>query len=171
MTIIAYREGFMSADTMAQAGGLCSFSNDKLLRMQRNNLVNLYGGVGSKQKVEKFYDFIVGQGVYPTGRDLWFDLEKNAPDLIPRKIPDNDYTDYSALCVFSRVDDWENAQVFYLGANYINPVTSKYFAMGAGSDIATGAFYMGASSEEAVKAAIESSVDCGGEITAISVFE
>lgn len=45
----------------------------------------------------------------------------------------------------------------------------EYVAIGAGAPIALGAFFMGASAEEAAQAAIKFSMACGGEVTTLSL--
>lgn len=47
------------------------------------------------------------------------------------------------------------------------PVTTGYYALGSGSDIAMGAMEHGATAEEAVRIAARVNVDTGGEITVL----
>lgn len=55
-------------------------------------------------------------------------------------------------------------RIFYYAGPKPTIITAPYIAIGSGTDIALGAFWMGANAQQAVNAAISHNAYCGGGI-------
>jgi hypothetical protein len=55
------------------------------------------------------------------------------------------------------------------GSNEFREIYSDYYCIGNGEDVALGALYMGATAIEAVKAAIEHNIYCGGKVLSVKL--
>jgi hypothetical protein len=140
MTIIAYRDGVLAADTAAHNGATRICGVTKIARREDGVLAGASGGP----------DFM--------GEFLrWVRGEKSER---PTPIKDSDGTDMGALFFpDGRIEIYESNGMF--------EITPGYYAMGSGRDQALGAMFLGAGAVQAVRAAIAHDAYCGGEITVL----
>lgn len=140
MTVIAYRDGFVSVDSLAISGGVKS-------TLQKFAIVGdaLLVGTGFQTQFLQFVH--------------WY---KNGAD--PAKWPTVDRNDYTGVIVF------EGGKILeYEWLPHPIEIIDPYIAWGSGCDIAMGAMYMGASAEQACMAAAEHHNGCGGQIHVFKV--
>lgn len=138
MTVIAYRDGALAADSFMISGGGVIGSCMKIARNKKGDLAGA-----------------AGTAAYSFSFLKWFSNgERGKP---PQAIRDNQYMDRGA--VFRRsgvIEIWEPEGRFEL--------TAPYYSLGSGKSEALGAMWMGATAEQAVEAAMALDQDCGGEI-------
>ena len=133
MTIIAYKDGVLAADSQLSAGSLICGTDRKLIRLEGYML----GGCGNSEDWELFLE--------------WFEKTLKNP-LTPRPLL-NKNADF--ICIK------KNKSIIYYGSKLIPyNVKSKFHALGSGMDIAYGAMAAGASAKEAVKITCKYHKDC-----------
>lgn len=134
MTTIAVKDGVMCSDSQGTSSFILPCGIKKIYRVGDNHL----GFSGSFPLVEKFLDW------YKGSRE--------------RDLPGNE------LCVLE-MDHKGNVTLFNLVGGEVSSFSvGKYYAIGSGQDFAMGAMEVGASAEEAVKAAIKLDPDTGGRV-------
>lgn len=138
MTIVAYRDGIMAADSAIWASDkhiICSYRK-KIMRSDGGSLFGTSGSVANSLRAERHIktcglDFSKFKDVLPDGN-------------------------FSGLLVMP------NGKIFILEADmWPQPIRMKWAAIGAGSTFSMGALAAGASAEQAVRLAIKHT-DCGG---------
>lgn len=135
MTVVAYRDGVLAADSAASDGDTIAHDIKKCWRIRGN----LIGCAGFVTDITKFI--------------LWF-RDGADEDEFPKM------RDLSALMVTPDAKIYSYDQL----GPAPTECTSKYVAMGSGGAIALGAMYAGADAVTAVKAAIKHSHGCAGPI-------
>lgn len=137
MTVIAYREGIMAADSRAWSGG--------------------HSPIGSKTKIRRLADgtligcssSIPGAAEYVMA---WYEDGMNEDDKLPQSF------------TFLAVKPDGTAMVADDGPYMSGPLTADYFAIGSGRQFALGALAMNATAEEAVQVGIELDTCSAGPI-------
>lgn len=148
MTVIAYRDGVMAADTMAFIGDRKVTASPKILRVG----AVLFGSSGDADK--------------RTVVDL---LQRHQrPDDMPGRADIIDALkghELQAIVVFP------SRRAFYLAVGVddaayasFTEVNDAFVAVGAGAEYAIGAMAMGASPQDAVRVAINHCSGCGGRV-------
>ncbi len=137
MTIIAYRDGVMAADSQVSGDYAIRGSKKKIYRTNRGDIVAASGGCGG---IAKFIEWLQGD---------------RAERFDPKPFTDS----FGAILVTA-----EGQVVCYDDFGLPVDVIADYHADGAGRDFALGAMAVGASAEEAVRVAIKHSPHCGGDI-------
>lgn len=141
MTIIAYKDGVLAADTQLEANRVRSLGAKKIIKTKDGWLA---GGNGQYSCINAFL--------------TWADGERDTDEL----------TGF----------DWENFQgvmispegkIYCYDDEFPYEHHGVFYASGIGSEIATGAFAMGATAKEAVKAAIDYHTGCGGKIVSLKL--
>lgn len=150
MTTIAYRNGFLAADTRAYSGGPQPMGQkQKINRVQNSD--GLYSSFGIST---------AHPGLSEEVRD-WFLSDKETdhePVLNGRS--------FEALEILS------DGRIFYYHDSFVpaGPLTGEYFAIGTGSEYALGAMALGASATEAVQIGAQFDAWTGGVVQHVSVF-
>ena len=150
MTIIAYKDGIMAADTQISFGGCTVRAGNKILKIG-NWVIGLSGAaVFSKHVLDTF-----------SGHE---------PAFFAPSIPKTDRMgDEDGVWALAVNREYPNVIWRYdrFGDPYI--IEGPYMASGAGMDVALGAMFVGASAEDAVRAAIAHCQSCGGDIQVVKV--
>lgn len=141
MTVIAYRDGVLAADTlMCMGDSRVAFSG----KIARNGAGDLAGAAGDAVYCQLFLAWFSGgeRGDAPEAK-----REQNSLDR-------------ALICRASHI-----IEVFEDRGRY--SIEASYFAVGSGRPEAMGAMHAGATAEGAVRAAIAHDAWCGGEITVL----
>jgi len=141
LTTIAYRAGVLAADTLHTWNGTRDLYEPKAWRVGDK----LVAASGSTSLIMRFREWVAA-GM--EGESPMHGVEKGGNGLV--------VTADGVTC-FDIHGSW--------------PVREEHYALGSGSDIATGAMAMGATAEEAVRAAIRFDTGSGGEITVLRLAE
>jgi hypothetical protein len=142
LTVIAYKNGIMAADTWITAGGTMVGETVKI----KKNKNGLWGAAGDLSDMVKFL--------------LWADN------------PEIDAFNLMHFGNFAGIHVDCNGMVYYYddkSSGISAPVVVKYAAEGSGRDHALGAMEMGASAIEAVKVCAKLDVSIGGWVDSISL--
>lgn len=142
MTTIVYRDGVMAGDSQVTANYSVTGHQRKVHRINGH----LIGCCGKASEIQSFLNW------WGEGR-----RKEDKPSI---------QEDFSALTVNKKGDisQWDKTLVPY-------PKKEVYCAIGAGSDIAFGAFFQGANAVEAVDAAILHDVLTGGDVHFVELGE
>lgn len=143
MTTIAYRNGFLAADTVEIAEGYRVGTCEKIKKRKDGVLV---GAGGRASYCEAFMDWVL-------------DGEEDDPPAIEKG--DDGHPDSGGIII--RLD----GSVELWGENGSTPIVAEYVATGTGAALCLGAFAFGATAEEAVIAAIKHDIHSGGEVTVL----
>lgn len=140
MTVIAYRDGIIAADTLAVTGGSKCAGVTKVARSINGDLGGASGGITF---MTAWLTWIRGEGARP--------------------VPEGDETRTDTGLII-----WANGriEVYEKGGSF--EIDAPYYAIGSGRPEAMGAMHAGASPEGAVHAAIAHDVNCGGEPTILT---
>lgn len=142
MTIIAWRDGIVAADSLATSDDVVTSRKfKKIRRMADGRVAAMMGAAVGAQEILRW---IEGGEV---GEQPRFEGEKSATVVVIGPEGLTSYDEY--------------------GKELISE--APYRAFGCGRDLALGAMAAGATAEEAVRAACEHSVYCGGEITVLTL--
>lgn len=145
MTVIAYRDGVMAADSMGSADSV----------MQR----------GTRKVTRSSTGIIAGfSGVFGAGRKFlrWVEAGAVGDPPLPREHPgDPDHQSYTGIYVMP------DGRVIVVDSEGADERFASYLALGAGSAAALGAMFAGADAETAVRAAIEHCAWCGGDVDVV----
>lgn len=151
MTIIAYKDGVMAADTLCSSNGTAIGFGVKIARSRAGDLI---GASGPSDWTSAMLE--------------WFRAgERRAR---PKYI-DKDGSFGTAIVVRSK---YKSECLFFYGdvavpePSPLSPGPSGGFATGSGRDIAMGAMFAGASAADAVRAAMALESGCGGTLTILS---
>lgn len=137
MTAIAYRDGVMAADSLAECHGIVLGSVRKIARRRDGALA---GAAGMEMVCAEFIRRFVA------GTD-----EDYRPEL-------KDERDFSAVIVTPDGQIWQaNAQGRFL-------IDAPFYVDGSAYQLMIGAMAAGASAEEAVRIAIKYDTRCGGAV-------
>ena len=143
MTIIAYKDGVIAADTQTSAGGTIE---GHVIKIARNSQGDLAGWCG--------------EAVYGYAFLQWFMADHGG--TLPDATKTGDPTNTNRAMIVrrdGRVEIYEHK-----GFSIQEP---GYMAMGSGRDIAFGAMFMGATAVRAVEAAIAHDTTCGGRVVSL----
>lgn len=138
MTIIAYRDGVLCADSQTNIGHRKGGRVQKIARSPDGSI----GGAS-------------GDGDLTAHFVCW--IEAGAVGTAPPALA----TPGDGLGVLVRPS---GAIFYWWGRNDLYPVEDEFLAIGAGDDIAIGAMAMGASARQAVEIAITWNRTCGGPV-------
>lgn len=136
MTVIAFRNGVMAADTQATWDETLKTGGEKKIHGARGALIGIAGDTTSGEIFVR-----------------WF--RAGRPDKRPRIPADK----FDALVAFQD----GSLAVFDNRLQQID-VSSEFFAVGSGREVALGAMEVGASASQAAAAAIKWSAGCGGKV-------
>jgi 20S proteasome alpha/beta subunit len=141
MTTIAYRDGVIAADTGMTVGGS---RLGRIVKIARNESGALAGAAGSAGYNAKFLDWFRGGAVGdpPEARETERSFDRGV-----------------VFHADGVIDIYEPTGVFH--------ATAPYFAFGSGRPEALGALFMGATAEQAVRAAIEHDEATFGEVLTV----
>jgi hypothetical protein len=142
LTIIAYKNGIMAADTWITSGGTFCGETCKIKKNQHG----LWGSAGDLSDMVKFL--------------LWADN------------PEVDAFDLMHFGNFSGIHVDYNGRVYYYddkSSGIPASVSVKYAAEGSGRNHALGALEVGASAVESVKACAKLDVSVGGWVESVSL--
>lgn len=142
MTVIAYRDGVMAADTLATQGGQRIGYCTKIVRNGRGDLAGA-----------------AGNSTYADAFSSWF--AKGEKGKGPEADAGSDYCDRGLIVR-------ANGAIEFYEKDGRFSIIAPYVAMGSGRSEALAAMFNGASAEQAVKTAIALDVGCGGDITVLS---
>jgi ATP-dependent HslUV protease subunit HslV len=137
MTVIAYRDGLLAADSLATAGHLITGRVQKIWRFEDGRLL---GGAGCAGDLRSFVAWALGGC-----EGHWECRDKE--------------NGFSALVVAA---NGEVAIYDAEGREYV--VQAEFYARGAGAELAIGAMAMGARADQAVEVACRFSVWCEGPV-------
>jgi ATP-dependent HslUV protease subunit HslV len=137
MTVVAYRDGVLAADSLATAGHVKTGQVQKIWRFDDGRLV---GGAGGAGDMSTFVAWLLGGG-----RGPWECRDKE--------------NGFSALVV---AGNGEVAIYDAEGRGYA--LQAEFYARGAGAELALGAMAMGARADQAVEIACRYSVWCEGPV-------
>lgn len=144
MTIIAWRDGVVAGDGLATSDEvITSRKAQKIRRMADGRIAAMMGAAVGAQEILRWIE--AGE----EGEQPKFEGEKSATVVVVGPEGLTCYDEY--------------------GKEIISE--APYRAFGHGRDLALGAMAAGASAEEAVRAACEHSVFCGGEITVLTLSD
>jgi len=138
MTTIAYRNGILAADSMITAGSriVTSTNATKIVRLSDGRL---FGHCGQMRHMKPLVAYLEGKSErYP-------DMEKDATAIVV-------HPDGRVELHFGRHPDEAFAE------------DAEFYAIGSGSELALGAMAVGATSIEAVHAAIRFDTCSGGDV-------
>lgn len=143
MTVIAYRDGVLAADTLATAG---DSKIGSAIKIARNSNGDLAGAAGLASYNHAFLKWFTGleSGQPPEARD------EPSKDIYDRGV------------IFRK-----NGQIEVFEPSGKHTATAPYYAFGSGRPEALGAMHAGASAEGAVRAAMAHDKNCGGDITVL----
>lgn len=141
MTIIAYRDGVLAADTAIVAGD--TMLPDCIVKIVKDR-GSLAGAAGSATYNHAFLAWFLGH-------------ELGEP---PTPVKDDGLFD---IGIIVRPDG--TIERHEPGGKFV--ITPVYYAVGSGEDVALGAFFAGADAEQACAAAIAHDTSCGGKITVL----
>ena len=151
MTVIAYRDGIMAADSLATAGDRITGHCKKVFKVVTPRGPEVFGVAGAATYVPLIREYLEGKGQLPM------------PNDVERGVPQADRHGYAVL-VASR----GGVRVIADGCESAAP-DAPYHAIGCGSMFAQGALAAGKSAEDAVRATMECSPWCGGPVQAEKV--
>ncbi len=141
MTTIAYRDGILAADTQMTLNNCVDGTQIKIVR---RGLV-MAAASGTAAMCQQFRDwFIMG-------------MDGDPPPAQHSQNPDWNY--WGLLFHGATILCWQ-------APGWVR-IVAPYFAMGSGGDYATGAMAFGATSEEAILAAMKHDTSTGGEVTVL----
>lgn len=142
MTVIAYRDGVLAADTRACMG---EQTVGTVTKIARNDKGDLAGAAGAASYNHAFLRWFAGgeQGDAPLAKEV-----TNAS--------------YDRGVIFRRAGPIEVHE-----PSGKHEMRANYYALGSGRPEALGAMYAGATAEGAVRAAIAHDITCGGDITTL----
>jgi ATP-dependent HslUV protease subunit HslV len=141
MTTIVYRDGVIAADTMLSCGDSLKYGITKIARGPDGRLG---GGCGDAAFTTPWLRWLRG------------DIDQ---------MPEPKFDDKGGDTGFVVWPDGK-IEVFERGGSFM--VEWPYFAIGSGSPEAMGALFVGASAEEAVRAAIQHDAHTGGAVQVLS---
>lgn len=149
VTVIAYRDGVMAADSLLTSNGMYQ---------------------GEAVKVRDINGCLVGiSGTWGVACELFSWFEDECADRIKRP-PATIHVDDDKYPVNMLIVNKRNGAVFYIdGLGFPQSVTSKFFAIGSGANVAMGAMEMGADAVKAVKVACKYDSYCGGRIRVVKL--
>jgi len=158
LTAIAYKDGVMAADELLALDGAVDYCKTKA-RKQNGFLIGVSGkrcptdaqfdtwffqmAVNKKTKVERYAALVLGN--------------------LPRMGNDKEFS-FSALVV-----DPNGKRYLVDESGGMEPVTTPYWAVGAGQDFCIGAMAAGASARDAVRIAIRHSSSCKGKVRSVEL--
>lgn len=137
VTIIVYRDGVMAADSVTSYGNIQYRGTTKIVRRADGTLA---GAAGQSPLNQAFL--------------AWVMAGENG------QAPEMKKGDLTSQGVIARPD----GTIVIHDEIGITTHARKYQAIGVGEDVAVGALFVGASAEDAVRAAIEHNAWCGGEV-------
>lgn len=145
MTTIVYRDGVLAADSMSLAGNI--IQPGSVIKIVRGPRGELGGACGSTAFCENW--------------KLWVSGSLN--EMPEHEGPVGDEGGDMGIVVHpdGRLELFEHNGSYF--------VDGPYFADGAGAAVAMGAMYMGATAEQAIRAAIKHDAFTGGEPTLLSL--
>ena len=147
MTVIAYRDGVMAADSGSFSSGTVHGFARKLARGPDGTL---YGGLGNAPEVARFLAWVDGG------------CEGHPPDAYRTDRENGD----SSFCILrARPGAGPELVTAYGVEPYVG---APYMAVGAAREAALGALHAGAGAEDAVRAAVEHSQWAHGPVRSIS---
>jgi hypothetical protein len=148
MTVIAYRDGLLAADSrVCNNEGVITGSVVKLARREDGAIAGLCGHAGD---VAMFRAWFLAGNPRPWSHPTWEAKDKGQG--------------FAALVIEL---DGTVQIVDEHGVAY--PLEAEFYARGAGAELALGAMEMGARADQAVEVACRRSVWCGGEIRTLSL--
>lgn len=143
MTVIAYRDGIMAADSVGTVGDMAVGDHRKVVRSALGFIAGASGDSGDSQR---FLGWILDHG------------PKNGESFVPN--------DPDMGCMWVSPDGTVT-RLGMKGTPYI--ITAPFHAMGAGREIALGAMAAGATAEQAVEIAIKYIFGCGGPVQVVKL--
>jgi len=143
MTTIAYRDGFMAADSLITGGTIRVGATTKIGRLPQGGLYGCSGWIALLEVVVPW-------------------LEKGAPLADRPKLPDD--ADFHMLVA------WPSGIVTDVDKRLQRiDLDGEFFASGSGYEIALGAMAMGATARQAVEIASRFDIYTGGRISTLSL--
>lgn len=140
MTVIAYRDGIMAADSMVTQEGDVKMLNSIKIVCKKGWMLA-----------------VTGDECPPDALVLdWF-FRGDPKDYKREPIPKFKFN-MLAISPEGKIQLWDQKGFF-------EPLKTAFYAVGAGADFAMGAMEVGATAVEGVRAAIKWSPHCGGRIT------
>lgn len=146
MTVIAYRDGVLAADTAFYINGVVVGMGPKVFE-HAGWLFGSCGVSGWNPDVRRVIDHLDDSGRGHPSDFTWPTFPVDWSCLLVS--PEGEVSD-----IGDGTSRWE-------------PFRTEFLAIGAGAEIATGAMDQGASAEEACLAAVRRSSRCGGVVTAL----
>ena len=143
MTIIAYRDGIMAADSLIRNERVLGESK-KIDEVVIHGEKCLVATAGNVDKCELFRNWVIN-GMVDTPKLDEINEKDNFEAFIIGERGENQFVSYETTCIPCSIE-------------------APFYAIGSGSSIAIGAMERGATAKEAVEAAIKWSPDCGGRI-------
>lgn len=146
MTVIAYRDGILAADTLV-TGGLDRVGHIAKIKKVGNWLIGGAGAVGA---------------IVPLMR--WLEETDDGDDILS-PVPYPSGMDASGLLVHC-----PTGKIYYTDSDspFLIKLESDYASIGSGSTVARTAMYLGQTATEAVNTATLLDIGCGGAVTWIN---
>ncbi len=143
MTIIAYRDGILAADTFVWSGSITIGTTTKIIKAPDGWMA---GTAGDSYAGECFRRWV---------------MNRRTPEW------SNDIENFTGLLIDP------NGNVLSYDSKYKGPshAIASFYAIGSGYEVAIGAMSAGASAEEAARIAIERCSHCGGMIDVLKLTE
>lgn len=153
MTVIAYRDGVLAADSLICDGNLRVGVGSKL-KQSKDGYV--FGFAGSCAQVQRLFAFI--------------DSVDDAAGANVVKFEDPQEVQFPAVPDIDGIMIAPGGEVYFIDpdAHTVIPFSADFAACGSGGSVAMGAMAAGACATDAVSAAIALCIDCGGDVVSIS---
>ena len=152
MTVIAYRNGLMAADTGARSNDLIRTNAKKVYKCPVTG--DLYGFAGNADSMAEFIDWVISE------------TEEDYPHIKYQRRPSigGNIEKFESHFIVLHVS--ADGKIVELLTAFGKEDFSKepYCAIGAGAEVAIGAMYVGATATAAVGAAINHSPYCHGRV-------
>lgn len=142
MTVIAYRDRIMAADSCWNDNGLITTLSNKIIRLKSGSLLGEAGDADSRE-MRLLLENATDPSGLPTRKDL---LEVGL--------------DYHGLLVLPDGSMWDVSVDLEKKDAGLYPVERTYYAVGCAKQIAIGAMWDGATAARAVEAACEFNTYC-----------
>lgn len=136
MTAIAYRDGIMAADSLANADGAVHGYTIKIVRAPSGALAGVAGEAGATARFRRLF----------AAGEFAIDEEIDADE------------DFGALIVEPE------GTVYRRGLKHFFSIVAPFHVLGSAEEILIGAMSMGATADEAVRIAIKYHGQCGGDV-------
>ena len=169
MTVIAYRDGIVCADSLISIGGVNVGEGRKIFKVEFENGEIIAAIAGDFDLASKFIEWVHGL------EDIFIETTlKSIPDkilncesLMEHQVDDQPFEAFIVVRHKAAADKI----LTYEKRGIAVEIKAHFYVIGCGRELALGALELGATSEKAVEAAIKYNNYCGGHIQKLSFDE